>query len=96
MSSRLSNGKMRRFITSLVLPVDESRSGECRRCGACCKFVVVCPFLKQDPDDAGAYRCSAYKVRPLQCRKYPRSKGEQVHQPCGYVFRDSKPKSKER
>lgn len=86
----LSNGKLRRFATSLVLPVDSGRTGECLRCGACCKFVVVCPFLKQNPDDQNSYFCSAYKLRPLQCRKYPRSKDEQVHQPCGYVFKDKK------
>lgn len=84
----LSNGKLKRFATSLVLPVDETRSGECQRCGACCKFGVVCPFLRQAEDGSNAYYCSAYKIRPLQCRKYPRSKDEQIHHPCGYTFGD--------
>jgi len=80
------NGKMRRFATSLVLPVDKSRRGDCLKCGACCKFVVRCPFLKYDKENPGTARCSVYALRPLQCRKYPRSKNEQIHHPCGYKF----------
>lgn len=85
----LSNGKLRRFATSLILPVDPNRVGECRRCGACCRFVFTCPFLKQSADDPEAYFCAAYRIRPLQCRKYPRSKDEQIHLPCGYRFKDT-------
>ncbi len=81
-----SNGKMRRFATSLVLPVDKNRRGDCLKCGACCKFVVRCPFLKYDKDNPSVARCSVYALRPLQCRKYPRSKNEQIHHPCGYKF----------
>jgi len=78
------DGKVTRFFTSLVLPVDKTRTGECDRCGACCEFLVKCPFLKRD--DSGLPRCSAYVFRPLQCRKYPRSAAEQIHHPCGYRF----------
>jgi hypothetical protein len=28
-------------------------------------------------------------IRPIQCRKYPRTKKEQIHQPCGYHFKGS-------
>ena len=86
MTGSLANGKTRRFFTSLVLPVDKSRKGECEKCGACCKFVVECPFLKYDEGGSGATYCRIYSIRPLQCRKYPRSKREQIHQPCGYRF----------
>lgn len=82
----LTNGKMRRFFTSLVFPVDPSRSGDCMRCGACCKFVVKCPLLKEVEGSPGTYKCRWYAIRPPQCRKYPRSKREQVHEPCGYRF----------
>lgn len=78
------DGKVTRFFTSLLLPVDKARTGECSRCGACCEFLVRCPFLKQD--SSGAARCGAYIVRPPQCRKYPRSAEEQIHQPCGFRF----------
>jgi len=83
------DGKLRRFATSLLLPVSKERAGECTRCGACCKFLVNCPFLEVT-DDAQGYRCNAYLIRPPQCRKYPRSKKEQVHQPCGYSFKDDR------
>ena len=82
------DGKMHRFFTSLMLPVDKSRTGECRSCGACCKFFVKCPLLKEDESSPGTYRCSAYALRPPQCRKYPRTKEEQIHQPCGFRFDD--------
>ena len=82
------DGKARRFFTSLVLPVDERREGECARCGACCKFLFKCPFLSHEDGHPGTYSCRAYIIRPPQCRKYPRSKSEQIHQPCGYTFKD--------
>jgi len=80
------DGKLKRFGTSLVLPVDRNREGDCKRCGACCKFLVNCPFLRPARDDPNAYECRAYLIRPLQCRKYPRTREEQIHQPCGYYF----------
>ncbi len=81
-------GKLTRFVTSLVLPVAPSRTGECNRCGACCKFLVKCPFLRSSEDDPGSFKCKAYFLRPPQCRKYPRTKSEQIHHPCGYRFGD--------
>jgi Fe-S-cluster containining protein len=83
------DGKLRRFGTSLVLPVDAKRSGECMRCGACCKFLVRCPFLKYEEGNPNSASCRAYAIRPLQCRKYPRTKAEQIHHPCGYRFDDT-------
>lgn len=80
------DGKLTRFATSLFLPVSKDRTGECSRCGACCKFLVDCPFLKE-VEGPERYRCTAYLVRPPQCRKYPRSEKEQIHQPCGYSFK---------
>ena len=82
------DGKVTRFFTSLVLPVDPKRTGECMRCGACCKFLVKCPFLEYENGDPKSPRCKAYLIRPLQCRKYPRTKEEQIHLPCGYRFED--------
>jgi uncharacterized protein len=79
-------GKAKRFATSLVLSVDKTRTGNCLNCGACCRFLVDCPFLKPVEGDKEAYRCMIYRIRPLQCRKYPRTKEEQIHQPCGYEF----------
>ena len=82
------DGKVTRFFTSLVLPVDGSRKGECNRCGACCEFLVKCPFLRYTDEEPRRSICSAYRIRPLQCRKYPRTSSEQIHTPCGYRFED--------
>lgn len=89
MSKGPFDGKLTRFATSLVLPVDRSREGECARCGACCKFLVVCPFLRYEDGKPNTAYCAAYRLRPPQCRKYPRTRKEQIHQPCGYRFKDS-------
>lgn len=82
-------GKAKRFATSLVLPVDKKRTGECLNCGACCRFLVKCPFLRSSEDGRGPFTCAVYPIRPLQCRKYPRTRQEQIHHPCGYSFEDS-------
>jgi len=87
-SSGPFDGKVTRFFTSLVLPVDPGREGECLRCGACCKYLVTCPMLVYEDGDPKRPKCRAYRLRPLQCRKYPRTKNEQIHQPCGYRFKD--------
>jgi hypothetical protein len=81
------DGKVKRFFTSLVLPVDPNRTGECLRCGECCKFLVRCPFLRFSDDESRTPRCAAYFLRPPQCRKYPRTESEQIHKPCGYRFK---------
>ena len=84
----LFDGKIRRFSTSLVLPVDKNRRGECARCGACCMFLFKCPFLKFVEGNPNSATCKAYPFRPPQCRKYPRTRSEQIHHPCGYYFAD--------
>ena len=88
-------GKGMRFATSLVLPVDKNRAGKCLNCGACCVFLVECPFLRPAKDGGGQSRCVIYPVRPLQCMKYPRTRQEQIHQPCGYYFKDPSGQSKD-
>ncbi len=75
--------KLRRTITS-VLPIDEERSGNCTRCGECCKLPVRCPFL--DFDSEGFAMCKIYNMRPLNCRKYPRNEDEHIVPNCGYSF----------
>jgi uncharacterized protein len=79
--------KLRRTLTS-VLPVENGRHGSCAGCGECCKLPVPCPFLKTID---GVSRCSVYNVRPLNCRKYPRSANEHITQDtCGYKFHRNK------
>ena len=76
--------KIRRTFTS-VLPISERRKGKCLNCGACCKLPNVCPFLKYGPD--GKSYCSIYTIRPLNCRKYPRTASEFITVDiCNYRF----------
>ena len=77
--------KLIRTFTS-VLPVSKKRKGQCIGCGECCKALPNrCPFLTKD--DNNKPRCAIYKVRPLNCRKYPRTKKEWLtpHK-CGFSF----------
>lgn len=41
--------KLKRALTGL-LPIASNREGECLQCGACCRLMVRCPFLKYDPE----------------------------------------------
>jgi len=76
--------KVRRTFTSL-LPVSKSRKGRCTNCGACCKLPNACPFLKQR--QTGESYCSIYSIRPLNCRKYPRTEPELItEKTCGFRF----------
>ncbi|MCZ7395555.1 MAG: hypothetical protein ABOK23_06480 [Candidatus Methanoperedens sp.] len=84
-------GKIRRAATSLILPVDGKRAGECKNCGSCCMFLYKCPFLRFENYNSRKAICTIHGIRPPMCRKYPRTKSEQGHQPCGYYFIDQVP-----
>jgi len=76
--------KIRRTIAS-VLPIDKNRQGQCLGCGKCCALPNKCPFLKTKNNKN---YCSIYKVRPLNCRKYPRTEKECLtKETCGYYFK---------
>ncbi|HLB72666.1 MAG TPA: hypothetical protein VJJ98_01490 [Sedimentisphaerales bacterium] len=73
-----------RTITAL-LPVSKNRKGRCVGCGACCKLPNRCPFLKYD--SGGKSYCTVYPIRPLNCRKYPRTESEFITaETCGFRF----------
>lgn len=77
------SAKIARTVTS-VLPVSGNREGKCLNCGECCKLPKDCFFLKYDK---GKYYCSIHKIRPLNCRKYPRTEKEFItKKSCGYRF----------
>lgn len=72
-----------------LFPVDPVRSGECRQCGACCSLPVRCWFLRSRQD--GTSYCAIYSIRPLNCRKYPRTAGECITgETCGFYFTDNR------
>jgi hypothetical protein len=76
--------RIKRTLTS-VLSVSERRRGRCVQCGACCKLPNVCPFLKTNGD--GKIYCRIYRIRPLNCRKYPRVHAEHITaDTCGFRF----------
>ena len=88
MADEQRNNWPARFIRTCtsILPVSDRREGECIDCGACCKLPNVCPFLKYGPGEKSY--CSIYAIRPLNCRKYPRTESEFITgDTCGHAFR---------
>ena len=76
--------KIKRTLTCL-LPVSKNRKGQCVNCGACCKLPNDCKFSRTSED--GKVYCAIYPIRPLNCRKYPRTKSELItSDTCGYHF----------
>lgn len=85
--------KIKRAFTSF-LPISEERSGNCNNCGDCCKLPNVCPFLIEKPD--GESRCAIYVLRPLSCRKYPRTEAEFITtENCGFHFEKKEERTEE-
>ncbi|MBD3308168.1 hypothetical protein GF339_17120 [candidate division KSB3 bacterium] len=80
--------KLKRTLGAFF-PVAATRRGHCVHCGACCRLPATCWFLKERED--GTSSCAIYPLRPLNCRKYPRTEGEWITQAtCGFRF-DSSP-----
>ena len=84
-------GKVRRFFRANIYTArnDEllaKRRGECTRCGACCKILVRCPFLIEEPGPS--YKCAIYGEHFNQCRIYPLVPQDlqEIEEPCGYTF----------
>jgi len=76
--------KFRRFGESFLF-VERGRKGHCdfRKCkAACCRLPFRCPFLKKD------LSCAIYKIRPLNCRKFPRTRRDWalVKERCSFRF----------
>jgi len=76
--------KIKRTFTA-VLPIAENRRGKCIGCGECCKLPNVCFFLKFKKDEKSY--CSIYSIRPLNCKRYPRTESEWITEDaCGFRF----------
>ena len=72
---QLVRGKVRRFRLAhtrrgraYIRRMEERRRGECRRCGACCRLVHRCLFLRMAD---GVASCTIHKYRPANCRIFP-------------------------
>ena len=84
-------GKTRRFVQASLLrqdpaPLLAKRRGDCNRCGACCKILFRCPFLREDAE--GQYTCRIYDKRFAQCRLYPLHTADlsELEGQCSYTF----------
>ena len=74
--------KIKRTLTCL-LPVSDRRRGQCVHCGACCKLPTVCPWLRTNDKGEGCW--GHYSIRPMNCRKYPRTEAEHfTKDTCGF------------
>ncbi len=70
------------------------RSGECRRCGACCQLVCRCIYFR---DDGGIPSCKLYKYRPPNCSNFPIDQRDiddrdiiSPNEPCGFSWAKAK------
>jgi hypothetical protein len=88
--------KSRRFYLGTFKPeyitkaIQETRQGDCHRCGLCCELIYKCPFLGRDSQNL-TY-CRIYgDLRPANCRNYPFDRVDAEIDQCGYKF---KPESK--
>jgi hypothetical protein len=91
-------GKMRRFFLANIYTANNERllarrTGECTRCGACCRILFQCPFLIEDPggQPGSVYSCGIYGEHFNQCRIFPLVPKdlEEIAEPCGYTFVES-------
>lgn len=92
---KLGWGKARRFYLTrfrrgYVKRNQMSRVGVCRRCGACCKLGVLCPFLV---NGRALPTCNCHDDRPLNCSAFPIDERDLTDRDviapgtkCGYHF----------
>ena len=93
---KLFRGVLRRLLNNLFRPGYirtslSQRSGECRRCGACCQLAWRCGCLHKD---GGIPSCSIHKLpRPPNCHAFPIDPKDLAdrdliapHVPCGFSW----------
>jgi hypothetical protein len=65
--------------------IQDTRTGDCHRCGACCELIYKCPFLGRDGQNLPY--CRVYgDLRPANCRNYPFDAVDSEIDKCGYKF----------
>jgi hypothetical protein len=87
-------GKVRRAVVGTMLSEEDraavasARTGDCNRCGACCKILFACPFLLEAED--GTFTCRVYDHRPASCRLFPMVPADlREVERCGFTFEKS-------
>jgi hypothetical protein len=83
--------KFRRFFIGTFRPgyieqaIQDTREGDCHRCGLCCELIYKCPFLGRDSQNLPY--CRIYgDLRPANCRNYPFDAIDSEIETCGYTF----------
>lgn len=86
--------KFRRFYLGSFKPdyiqkaIEEARTGDCHRCGACCELIFRCPFLGRDSQNLPY--CRVYgDLRPANCRNYPFDRVDSEVDQCGFRFKQT-------
>jgi len=91
----LGIGKFRRFTQTtlqkrLVQRSLAQRTGECVRCGACCRLAFECVFLMKS---GSRTTCLIHKLKPDNCKFFPITPMDIADRdkvrpgvPCGYRF----------
>lgn len=70
--------------------IQETRQGECHRCGLCCELIYKCPFLGRDAQSLPY--CRVYgDLRPANCSNYPMDAKDSEIDTCGYTFKPKAP-----
>lgn len=84
--------KLRRFYLGtfrrdyIQKSIQETRTGECHRCGRCCELIYRCPFLGRDAQNLPY--CRVYgDLRPANCRNYPFDAVDSEVEQCGFRFK---------
>lgn len=84
--------KLRRFYLGtfrkdyIAKAIQETRQGDCHRCGLCCELIYRCPFLGKDGQNLPY--CRIYgDLRPTNCRSYPFDSTDHEVDGCGYSFK---------
>lgn len=88
--------KLRRFYLGTFKPeviqksIQDSRQGECHRCGLCCELIYRCPFLGRDHQNLPY--CRIYgDLRPANCKNYPFDAVDSEIDQCGFSFKKGGP-----
>ncbi len=66
--------------------IQDTRQGDCHRCGLCCELIYKCPFLGRDGQNLPY--CRIYgDLRPANCRNYPFDAIDSEVDTCGFTFK---------